>query len=155
MADDNNRTGDATAESEDETLSLREVIATNRRIQDDPDSVSDEELREHFGADIDVKEIRGLFRRSTFGHTAKNQRASARAKLKRRMLWLHKSIIEVEAAIKEVVAAPGRTNKVDELVKLQEALADFRVKAGLTDDGVLDQEVDPDLFERLFGEIGR
>ncbi|MEO5375852.1 MAG: hypothetical protein H7840_16600 [Alphaproteobacteria bacterium] len=150
--DSGTRTDNADTDVEDANFSLAEVFATNRRIQENPDEVSDEELREHFGEEIDVEKVRALFRRSTFGKEPKDKRASSRAKLRRRMLWLHRSILEVEAAIEEVLGVPGRTNKADELKALREVLVEFRAKAGLTDDGALGIKADPDLFERLFGE---
>ncbi|MFN4140515.1 hypothetical protein [Aestuariivirga sp.] len=66
----------------------------------------------------------------------KNPRASARGKLRRRLMWLQASLHEVELTIEEVFSAPGKTYKKEELERITTAIADFRNVTGLTGDGL-------------------
>lgn len=131
-------------------FSFESLLAFQRRMEADPDAVTDEEIREEYGSDISPAELRELFRRSTFGRPPKKPRASARAKLRRRLLWLSRSLQEVESAIAAVRNSPGRTNKPKELEDILTAIGEFRKAANLP---VPEEpaELDPDLFERLFG----
>lgn len=146
--------GNARSEGEEAVdateVSLEAVMAFGRRMQSDPDSVSDEEIRAEYGAETSPSDLRDLFRKSTFGRAAKNPRTSARAKLRRRLLWLSRSLEEVESAIAEVRASPGRTNKQNELDEILDALQAFRSAVKLPTPPE-PPEVDPDLFERMFG----
>lgn len=134
----------------EDDFSLESLLAFQRRMEADPDAVTDDEIRKEYGSDISPTELRELFRRSTFGHASKSPRASARAKLRRRLLWLSRSLQEVESAVAEVRNSPGRTNKPKELEVILAAIGDFRSAANLPvpDEPV---ELDPDLFERLLG----
>jgi hypothetical protein len=145
---------DTPSEGEDHVepaeVSIEAVMAFQRRMQSEPDSVSDEEIQAEYGPDISPGDLRELFRKSTFGREPKNPRVSARAKLRRRLLWLSRSLEEVESAVAEVRDAPGRTNKQNELGELLAAIDAFRsaVKLPAPQEP---PEVDPDLFERMFG----
>jgi hypothetical protein len=134
----------------DTEVSIESVLAFQRRMQLDPDSVSDEEIRLEYGTDISPGDLRELFRRSTFGREPKNPRTSARAKLRRRILWLSRSLEEVESAVAEVRDAPGRTNKRNELDELIDAIGAFRAAVKLPAPQE-PSEIDPDLFQRMFG----
>ncbi|MDP1874818.1 hypothetical protein [Phenylobacterium sp.] len=134
----------------EDDFSFESLLAFQRRMEADPDGVTDDEIREEYGSDISPAELRELFRRSTFGRASKRPRASARAKLRRRLLWLSRSLQEVESAVDAVRKSPGRINKPKELEDLLAAIGDFRRAANLPVPGE-PTELDPDLFERLFG----
>lgn len=151
MIDDDN--SELVGPKDDAAFSIEALIAFQRRMQSDPDSVSDSEIQNEYGSDISPHELRELFRKNTFGRAANNQRASARAKLRRRLLWLSRSLEEIQAAVAEVRSAPGRTNKQLELDGLLNAIEVFRSSVNLPVP-VEPSEVDPDLFERMFGTIG-
>lgn len=131
-------------------LSIESLLAFQRRMEADPDAVTDDEIQEEYGSDISPAELRELFRRSTFGRPSRWPRASARAKLRRRLLWLSRSLQEVESAVGAVLSSPGRTNKAGELKDLLAAIEQFRSAARLP---IPEEpaELDPDLFERMFG----
>lgn len=131
-------------------VSIEAVLAFQRRMQSDPDSVSDEEIQAEYGPDTSPSDLRELFRKSTFGRESKNPRVSARAKLRRRLLCLNRSLEEVESAVVAVRDAPGRTNKQKELDELLAAIDVFRsaVKLPAPQEP---SDVDPDFFERMFG----
>lgn len=78
---------------------MEAVMAFQRRMQSEPDSVSDEEIQAEYGPDISPGDLRELFRKSTFGREPKNPRVSARAKLRRRLLWLSRIVIVVLALL--------------------------------------------------------
>lgn len=147
MAEDSN---ESAAADEGDAFSLEAVIAFQRRLESDPDAVSNEEIMAEYGAAIAPEDLRDLFRRSTFGRSAKNPRASARAKLRRRLVWLSRSLEEVEDAIAAVRSSAGRVNKSKELDEILAAIERFRRDANLPAPEE-PREVDPDLFERLFG----
>lgn len=148
----------ADAQNEGEELgfgvpfSIEAAIAFQQRLKSDPDSVSDEEIWNEFGGDTPPHEIRELFRGGKFGNTSKTPRASARSKLRRRLLWLGQALADVEAAVAEVRAAPGRTNKQAELDEVLAAIEVFRstVKLPAPPEPT---ELDPDFFERVFGAV--
>ncbi len=131
-------------------FSIESLLAFQRRLEVDPDAVTDDEIQEEYGTDISPADLRELFRKSTFGRPSKRPRASARAKLRRRLLWLSRSLQEVESAVDAVRSSPGRTNKAGELEDLLTAIEQFRsaVKLPLPEEPT---ELDPDLFERMFG----
>ena len=136
----------------EDDFSFESLLAFQRRMEADPDAVTDDEIREEYGSDISPAELREIFRRSTFGRPSKKPRASARAKLRRRLLWLSRSLQEVESAVAAVHSSPGRTNKPKELEDILAAIGVFRSAANLP---VPEEpaELDPDLFERLFGIV--
>ncbi|MEI9416854.1 hypothetical protein O7A70_27420 [Mesorhizobium sp. Cs1299R1N1] len=68
---------------------------------------------------------------STFTAHPKNPRASARRKLRRRIVNLELALENVEWAIGEVFSTAGRVNKESELRRLQAAIAAFREETGL------------------------
>jgi len=148
MVEDTHSEGEEPVERTE--VSIEAVIAFQNRMQSDPDSVSDEEIRAEYGTDVSPCDFRDHFRKTTFGREPKNPRASARAKFRRRLLWLSRSLEEVESAVAEILHAPGRTNKQNELNELLDAISAFRSAVKLP----APQEppdVDPDLFERMFG----
>lgn len=152
MIEDNDRNNEDSSESN--SVSIESIIAFQRRMQADPDAVSDEEIRAEYGDDISPTELRELFRKTTFGREPKNPRTSARAKLRRRVIWLSRSLDEVESAVAEVRNAPGRTNKQNELDELLDAIIAFRSAVNLpTPSQPSDIDIDPDLFERMFGTV--
>lgn len=106
-------------------------MAFQQRLTADPDSVSDDEFRAEYGDDIPPSELRELFRRRTFGKESKAPRASARAKLRRRLVWLKDSLDAVEHAVNQIIASPGRTYKQKELSDLLAAIEQFRATARL------------------------
>ncbi len=135
------------ADEKDE-FSIFDVIAFQRRLQEDPDAVSDDEIRAEYGADIPPDEMRELFRRSRSGKGAKDPRASAREKLRRRLVWLTRSLESVEHAVNDVLQAPGRTYKKKELSELLDAIEQFRGMVKLPKSDV-DSPLDPDFVERF------
>lgn len=139
-----------TGSGEDDKFSIEATIAFQGRMETNPDSVSDKEIEAQYGTDFPPNELRDLFRKNTFGRSAKNPRTSARAKLRRRLLWLSRSLEEVEFAAAAVSKAPGRTNKQGELDNLLAAIKVFRDAMSLP----ISKEpvnADPDIFERMFG----
>lgn len=148
MAEDTHSEGQEPVESAE--VSIEAAMAFQSRMQSDPESVSDEEIRAEYGTDISPSDLRDLFRKTTFGREPKNPRISARAKLRRRLLCLSRSLEEVESAVAEVLEAPGRTNKQNELEKLLDAIKVFRGEVKLPAPQE-PSDVNPDLFERMFG----
>lgn len=132
------------------TFSYDAIIAFNSRMQSDPEAVSDSDIQEQYGTDISADEVRKLFRKNTFKRAPVELRASARAKLRRRLSWLSRTLEEVESAVEEVRCAPGRTNKQDELDTLLTAIDVFRASIKLPKPKEPAQ-ADPDLIERLLG----
>ena len=65
-------------------------------------------------------------------------------------MWLSRTLEEVEAAVEGIGETPGRINKQDELDELLAAIQVFRDTVRLP--AGEPAEVDPDLFERMFGE---
>jgi len=133
---------------EDSELSISDIMAFQKRIEVAPDSVSDDEIRAEYGDGISPNDLRELFRRSTFRNESKAPRASARAKLRRRLVWLDRSLEEVEDAVGQVLGSPGRTNKQSELDNLLAAIEQFRTAVGLSEPQS-PSACDPDLLERL------
>lgn len=129
---------------------LREIFEFQNRLHVDPDAISDEELIAEYGDDFDIEELRNTFRKYTFNRPPKNPRASARAKLRRRLLWLEQSLGEVEVAVDAVLNAPGRTNKRTELEDLQGAIKNFREAVTLPSRSE-PQGDGTDIFERILG----
>ena len=140
-----------TTSEDDADFSIADATEFNNKLRHDPDSIGDNEIRDQYGYDIDVNAVREAFRRSTFNRPPKNQRASARAKLRRRLLWLQQAISDVEAAIEAVLAAPGRTNKSGELEDLRKSIAELRTKTGLAGNGQPGvDDADLSMFDKLF-----
>jgi hypothetical protein len=135
---------------ENEPFSIEAALAFQRRMESDPDAVSDDDIEAEYGADISPAELRDLFRRSTFGRSTKNPRASSRAKLRRRLVWLSRSLEEVEDAVAAVLGSPGRVNSPHELDQILAAIEQFRSAAKLPPPEE-PREIDLDSFERLFG----
>ena len=142
--------GESQESGESSEFSIATILAFQNRLKSDPDSVSDKEIQAESGTDISPSDIRDLFRRSTFNRASKNPRASARAKLRRRLVWLNRSLEQVKCAVKEVFDAPGRTNKRNELETILEAIEEFRSAVKLPAPQQ-PSDIDPDLFERLLG----
>lgn len=138
------------ASEDDAEISIADAMAFSSGVIG-LDSMSDDEMRAHNGDDIDVDAVRAAFRRSTFNRAPKDPRTSARAKLRRRLLWLQRAITDVEIAMEGVFGAPGWTNKAGELANLHQAIAEFRIKTGLTGDGhLVARALGPAMLERLF-----
>jgi hypothetical protein len=133
---------------ENAEFSIADIVAFQRRLETNPDSVSDDEIRAEYGDGISPSSLRELFRRSTFGRESKTPRASARAKLRRRLVWLSRSLDEVEDAVRQVSASPGRTYKQKELIDLLGAITQFRDAVRLPEPKSL-PACDPDLLECL------
>lgn len=149
--DDSNGFAQQDATGQEDDFSIEAVLEFQRRLQAEPDSVTDEEIRDHFGDDLDAPGIREAFRRNTFGRPPKNPRTSARGKLRRRLTWLSEALEQVEDAVDVVLEAPGRTNRRDELDALKKAISEFRSTTKLRpppEPG----PIDPDMFERMFGD---
>ncbi len=142
--------GDGKATGEDAPFSLENALAFQQRLETDPDAISDVEIEAQYGSDISPADFRDLFRKNTFAREAKNQRASARAKLGRRLLWLRRSLEEVESAVADVCAAPGRTNKQGDLDGLLAAITAFRAAAKLPKSPE-PREINFGLVERALG----
>src|SRR4051794_23889350 len=90
-----------------------------------------------------------------FKRPPKNPRASARAKLRRRLAWLQGALHNVEMTIDEVFAAPGRTYNGEKLERIKRAIKDFRDTTGLTGDGL--DNISPiaeDSLDRIFSDQG-
>jgi hypothetical protein len=129
-------------------FSIADSVAFQRRLQSDPDSVNDDEIRAEYGEDIDPQELRRLIGGNTFGREPRDKRASVRAKLRRRLFCLSRSLDEVEHAVTAVLQAPGRTYKREELERLLAAIDHFRSGVKLPPSEPV-SDVAPDLFERL------
>lgn len=84
----------------------------------------------------------------------KDPRASARAKLRRRLIWLQAALHNADLAIEDVFAAPGRTNKRERLQAIKDAMKVFRDATGLTGDGLeRTPAISNEVFDRLiFGD---
>ena len=88
-----------------------------------------------------------------FKKLPKNPRASARAKLRRRLTWLQGALHNTEMAIADVFNAPGRTYKKEKLEAIRNAIAVFREATGLTGDGLENiPELPDDFFDRVFSD---
>jgi hypothetical protein len=91
----------------------------------------------------------------SFKRPPKNPRASARAKLRRRLTWLQAALHNAEMAVDEVFAAPGRTYNRENLERIKGAVKDFRDSTGLTGDGL--DNIPPiaeDSLDRFFSDQG-
>lgn len=140
--------GMVSADAEEAWRSIQRVIDLQSRLTDAPEEVDDEEIRAAYGLKLDPSAIRQLFARSTFGRRAKDQRASARGRLRRRLRDLANVLDEVECAVDDVFAAPGRTNGRAELDRLKTEIARFRRDNKLVAGPVNEREVLP--FEEMF-----
>ena len=90
-----------------------------------------------------------------FKRPPKNPRASARAKLRRRLIWLQAALHNAEIAIDDVFKAPGQTYKRKELEGIKAAINDFRESTGLRGDGLDNIPPIPEgSLERFFSEPG-
>jgi hypothetical protein len=101
-------------------------------------------LHEMDGADVHSGKLALRLRFPALTSCPKNPRANARAKLRRRLIWLQMALHNTEIAIDDVFEAPGRTNKRVELEKIKTAIEDFRRTTGLTGDGLDDIPPIPD-----------
>jgi hypothetical protein len=88
------------------------------------------------GEKPELKETKNEDETGTFKRPPKNPSASARAKLRRRLIWLQAALHNAEIAIDDVFAAPGQTYRRAELEKIKTAIEDFRKATGLTGDGL-------------------
>lgn len=138
-------------EEDEEIQRVKRLLAERQRTELDPDAASDEELLASWGMDGEqsAAEIRASIKKSTFGRPAKDKRASARAKLRRRVLWVSRALDDLEAHIQEVFDAPGRTNRKAELENLRGAIKEFRASTGIVTPPELD--VDFTAIERMLG----
>jgi hypothetical protein len=148
--------GDRVGEQADMALySLLDDIEFNRRLQETPDGVSNEEIQQQFGSDIDPLAIREAFRKNTFGKAPKNPRASARGKFRRRLLWLQRILSDVEGSIEHLLQTPGKIYKLSEIESLKVAIKEFREKSGLHGDGNPEvSELGEDFLERVLASGG-
>ncbi|MBR0670512.1 hypothetical protein [Neoroseomonas soli] len=138
---------------DDPLATILAIVEFQRRIQSDPDSVTDEEILKEYGEEVDAKTVRDLARHSTFNRTAKNTRASAREKLRRRLTWLSAALDDVDGAIDAVLNAPGRTNRQADLEEIKKAIVTFRASSHLISHQEVDSAQDLEsLFERIFSK---
>lgn len=101
----------------------------------------------------DLQQLTREITENTVKKEPKNPRASARAKLRRRLVWLQAALYNAEMAIDDVFNAPGRTNKRKELEKIKDSITKFRCDTGLTADGMPDMaQIPEDVFDRLFSD---
>jgi hypothetical protein len=134
---------------DDPLLSLKATIEIQRRLQADPNAVSDEEIDAEYGGEPDASTVRELFRKTTFGRPPKDGRASARAKLRRRLIALAAAFEAVEGAVEEVLSSPGRINKPQDLEHLKQAIIDFRAATSLAGYGSALPSVDLGMFDLI------
>lgn len=132
--------------------SIQRLIELQTRLTEATEEVDDEEIRAEYGADLDPSMIRELFKNSTFGRRAKDQRASARGRLRRRLNDLAGALDAVERAIDDVFEAPGRTNDRAKLDQLKAEIERFRQDNKLCTYRVAEREFLP--FEEMFAGEG-
>lgn len=131
---------------------LAQIADFERRMADNPQGVTDEEIQEFYGSAASGDELRELSKKNPSISPPKNIRASVNAKLRRRLVYLKQAVSEVEYAIADVFdhAAPAaQSNREKKLNEVTAALGDLRKK--LDWEG-RDEDIDFDIFERLLNK---